>query len=207
MYNFPINKFVPETEYSCCWKEAFTKEECDDIIQLGELAEFEKGKVGGGVEPDGSGKEGIVDPIIRETDIVWIHPTNENDWIMKKLAAIAARINYDKFQVELTAFDGFQYSKYKTGGHYGWHIDHIARPENCNLHRKVSFSLMLTEPEEYEGGELLISTEGETGSKASLKPSKGDLIAFYSFTPHKVSPVTKGERVTLVTWALGPKFK
>jgi PKHD-type hydroxylase len=202
MYHFPIYKFTPEVEYSCCWREAFTKDECDAIIQFGELAEFEKGRVGGGAD-----EEGRVDEEARETDIVWLPPTNDNDWIMKKLVAIAARINYDKFQVDLTAFDGFQYSKYQVGGHYEWHVDPMTKPIDCNMHRKLSFSLMLTEPEDYEGGELLISPTGKDGNIASLKPAKGDLIAFYSFMPHKVAPVTKGERISLVTWALGPKYK
>jgi predicted 2-oxoglutarate/Fe(II)-dependent dioxygenase YbiX len=67
---------------------------------------------------------------------------------------------------------------------------------------------MLTNPEEYEGGEFLINTRGDQDKEVpTLKVKMGDLLVFYSHLPHKVAPVTSGCRVTLVTWALGAKLK
>lgn len=192
-----IPKFVPQVENFCVWGEGFTKEECDRIIELGEMAEFEKGRIG----------DNKLDEEVRDTDIVWLQPSDETHWIFERMAVLGSRINYDKFQMDLTRFDGFQYSKYAVDGHYGWHSDTIIAPPHPELHRKISFSVMLTEPEEYEGGELLICHAGNIEKPASLKRSKGDVIAFYSHLSHKVAPVTKGERVSLVTWAMGPKAK
>ena len=198
--SFPFIQFIPGYEGFCIWKSGFTPEECQKIIDMGEKIEFfEKGRIG-------SGGKSVVNPDVRETDITWLHPTNDNDWIHKRIAGISARVNFDKFQLSLRQFDGFQYSKYKVGGHYKWHIDCIAEPEDPSLHRKLSMSVMLTAPESYEGGELLLLDNGNPENPSIAKPAQGDIIYFYSYVPHKVAPVTKGERITLVTWALGEKF-
>lgn len=200
MYKFPIHQYVPPVELFCVWHDAFTKEECDAIIQEAELQEFKKGSIG-------SAETSRIDSDIRDSDITWVEPTRENDWIHKRIATVAGQINFDKYQLDLDVFDGFQYSKYNVDGHYDWHTDIIISPNDPSLHRKLSLSLMLTDPKEYEGGELLLAGGGNNSNPVSLKRNKGDLIAFYSFVPHKVAPVTSGERVALVTWALGPKFR
>jgi PKHD-type hydroxylase len=196
-----IPKFSPPIEHFCIWGNGFTSEECDSIREIGELAEFSKGRVG---EAKGGGDENHE---ARNSDITWLEPSDQTDWIFQRLASLGSKINFDKFQVELTRFDGVQYTKYGVNQHYNWHTDTMAKPPNPELHRKVSFSIMLTDPKEYEGGELLLAPGGNNEKPISLKREKGDVIAFYSFVPHKVIPVTSGERVSLVTWALGPKFK
>ena len=75
------------------------------------------------------------------------------------------------------------------------------------LFRKLSFSLMLSNEDEYEGGNFLLSTSGSESKTQPMKLQKGDLMVFYSYISHKVQPVTSGERLTLVTWALGNKLK
>lgn len=193
-----IDKYVAPMEPFHVWRGGFTAEECDAIKQAGELAEFMKAKVGDG--PDGR-----VDSEIRDTDIVWLEPTEENKWIFERMNLIAARINFDKFQMDLDRFDGFQYSKYKIDGHYDWHSDITIAPQN-GLFRKISFSLALSDPNEYEGGDLLLASYMES-KPAVLRPEKGDIVVFYSHVHHKVAPVTSGERITLVTWALGDKIR
>jgi PKHD-type hydroxylase len=76
------------------------------------------------------------------------------------------------------------------------------KPESGN--RKLSFSVMLTDPGDYKGGELLLKT--------SFKPMKtpkkrGTVVFFPSFVLHEVTPVTEGIRKTLVGWVLGPNFR
>jgi PKHD-type hydroxylase len=192
-----IPQFTPKVEPFCIWEKAFSEEECDRIIEIGEMAEFNKGRVG----------SDTLDPNVRDSDIVWIEPNPDTHWIFERMAVLGSRINYDKFQVEIDRYDGFQYGKYKVDGHYDWHTDWHMEPPNPELHRKISFSVMLSDPKEYEGGELIVNHQGNADKAISLKRNKGDLVVFYSFIPHKVAPVTSGERVSLVTWALGPKFK
>lgn len=195
-----IDLHVPPMELFCVWGNAFTPEECAAVKNIGELFEFEKGKIGSGA----FAKE---NEDIRDTDITWIQPKDEFKWVFEKMAALLSKINFDKFQLDLKRFDGFQYSKYKEKGHYDWHTDTIHAPPD-GLYRKLSLTLMLTNPEEYEGGEFLINTKGDQDKEvATLKVKMGDLLVFYSHLPHKVVPVTSGCRVTLVTWALGAKLK
>lgn len=192
-----IDKHITNIEQFVIWSGGYTDEECDSIVQFGELAEFKKGSIGS--------TSSTTDLDVRDTDITWIQPTDDAKWIFERMNILAGKINFDKFQLDLDRFDGFQYSKYEINGHYNWHID-INQEHRHSLFRKLSFSLLLTNPEEYEGGELLLNDKGNQDNAYSIKPKKGDLVVFYSHLPHKVAPVTSGTRLALVTWALGNKL-
>ena len=181
------------------WGQGFDDTEIKDIIALGELADFNKGSIGGK-------KENIpkVDLDIRNTDVSWLEPNEQSQWLYERVKQIVARVNYDKFQFDLYNIQALQYGKYKKDGHYAWHID---CGQNLDVHRKISFIVGLTDPDEYEGGELLFNLSGNPNDPHTLKIKKGDLLAFPSYIPHKVTPVTAGERLTLVTWATGPRFR
>ena len=195
-----IDEFVPKWENFVIWRGGYTLEECDMIIQEGELAEFQKAGLG-------YGDNSRIDLDARDSDIVWIEPKPEAHWIFDRMNQICSRINFDKFGIQLDRFDGFQYSKYNVDGHFEWHSDVVPEPPNNKLFRKLTFILMLSDEEDYEGGELAIYNGGDFDNSNKFKIKKGDIIAMYSFTPHKVFPVIKGTRLTLVTWALGEKFK
>lgn len=194
--NIPI--FVTPVEPFVVWENLFTEEEIESIIDVGELGKFIKGRVGNDEYISG----------IRETDIVWIEPSEDSFWLFDKMAQLIAKVNHDKFQLDLVRFDGFQYSKYEEGSHYKWHVDNDILPREDNTYRKLSISVMLDDPEDYEGGELELATDGtqEEGGTRVLKLKKGSIVIFYSHVPHKVRPILKGTRRALVTWALGPKF-
>lgn len=190
-----IPAFIQPIENVVIWENLFTPDECDSIIAFGELGEFMKARIG---EAD----DGIEDKGIRDTDITWIEPDNDSGWIFDRMAELISKVNFDKYQLELTRFDGFQYSVYNEGGHYDWHVDTQDMPREDGVFRKLSVSVMLSDPEDYEGGELALAVNGNP----ELKPKKGSAVFFYSFINHTVKPVTKGTRTALVTWALGPKF-
>ena len=95
-----------------------------------------------------------------------------------------------------------QYSIYEKGGFYKDHVD-LMYLSAAGI-RKLSFSIMLTDPEEYEGGELLLKTHS---LPIKTLNKKGTIIFFPSYVLHEVTPVTKGTRKTLVGWVLGPSFK
>lgn len=193
-----IDKHVMPMHPWQIWGGGFTEEECDAIIQAGELCEFQKAAVG-------IKNNNEINEKIRNTDIVWLEPNDDTIWIFERMNELIAKINFDKFQMDLDRFDGFQYSKYKTDGHYDWHTDIIETGHN-GLFRKLSVSLLLSNPKDYKGGDFWITGSSEKDAH-KIKLKKGDLIVFYSHLPHKVSKVTEGERITLVTWALGEKIK
>lgn len=195
-----IDKHITPLEPFCIWGAAFTDEECDKIVQLGELEEFRKGSIGGGI-----GVQQRTDMDVRDTDLTWLQPNPDTHWIFDRMNSLAAKINFDKYQLDLLRFDGFQYSKYQVGGHYDWHTDTVSQPSD-GMFRKLSFSLMLTDVETFEGGDLLMNVTGRPEDAVHIRHKKGDLAVFYPFIPHKVEPVTSGTRITLVTWAQGPKI-
>jgi PKHD-type hydroxylase len=192
-----IDTYIPPMVPYVAWK-AFEPEECDKIKQVGELLEFKKAKMGS--------NEGREDQEYRNTDITWIMPEPQNHWIFDRMNEVVAYLNFMHFQMDLTSFDGFQYSKYKLNGHYKRHTDIIINPPG-GLYRKLSMSVMLSEPDEYEGGELVLDASGAEKDLIKVKLKKGEMILFYSHIPHNVEPVIKGTRLALVTWALGEKIR
>ena len=95
--------------------------------------------------------------------------------------------------------DILNYNVYKPSGEYGWHID--ANDENISLDRKLTCLLNLSE-ESYEGGEFKL-----TGVDEKIKFDSGMGLICTSLIAHKVTPITKGERITLTYWGSGPNWR
>lgn len=76
---------------------------------------------------------------------------------------------------------------------------------SANYVRKISASVILTDPKEYEGGEFELVPHGVADSPLKFKPKKGEIIFFSSFMPHRVTPVTEGIRKSLVCWVMGER--
>jgi len=152
------------------------------------------------VEQDGD--EGI-DVKERVTDIMWLdEDTDQVSTVYQKVQNLILHLNNNHYKFSISTLEPFQYSHYDSnqGGHYDWHYDTMMRNPGQNI-RKLSFSLGLNN--DYEGGELeFFSKKADIKYKLGL----GDLVMFPSFIPHKVHPVTKGVRKTLVGWIHGPNF-
>jgi PKHD-type hydroxylase len=110
------------------------------------------------------------------------------------------QINKTQWQYDIHAIQDIQIGHYVVGGHYDWHPDTMPPDEN-NIQRKLSSVLMLSDPKDYEGGEL------ELKNVTPLKLTQGSIIVFPSPIEHRVLPVTKGERYSAVAWAVGPSFR
>lgn len=92
-----------------------------------------------------------------------------------------------------------KFNCYQDGGHYGAHVDGsvMMLADNTQLRTDISCTLFLTQPEDYEGGELCI--EGQFGVQ-EIKLNAGDMILYPSTSLHQVKPVTKGRRVCSFFW-------
>ena len=105
-------------------------------------------------------------------------------------------------------FDGMtitemaQYTEYPEGGFYEWHVDNDVNMQHEPPVRKISMTLLLNDPSEFEGGHLELMSPGKFGE---LK--QGHAICFASFLNHRVQPVTKGVRQSLVVWFGGKPFR
>jgi PKHD-type hydroxylase len=174
----------------------FTPEQCQNIIDMGENLKTEQAQVGT------SYPEGETNTEKRITTISWI-PFDKLPPMYKTLDDLIYRTNVNHF-----GFDGIrltepaQYTHYPTGGFYGWHTDNDVVGKNEPPVRKISMTLLLSPLNEFEGGDLELM---DIGKVAKLK--QGYAVFFASFIPHRVKPVTRGERKSLVMWFGGPSFR
>lgn len=171
---------------------AFSKEECEEIIKIGKSRQLTEAKVSG---------EAKTNKNIRVSNITFLHPT-DMEWAYRKLTDIVNEMNDRFFKFNLWGFgEGIQFTEYNApDGKYEAHIDRIY---NGNF-RKLSIVVQLTDPSAYKGGdlELIFGPQAE-----KMQKGLGRVVAFPSFTLHRVTPVTKGIRHTLVAWVNGPQFK
>ncbi len=179
------------------------KDECKRIRDLGGLLAFHDGSVG----------NNQLNTEVRDSKVAWINDDpnlpvdlGNRQWLIQRMADTIGMVNRDKFQLDLDHFFPMQFTQYALNQHYDWHVDVHEGMESME-HRKLSAVLMLTGPDEYEGGELELNIGGNPETAMALKPPAGTVVFFYSHIPHRVRPVTKGERASLVVWALGPKVR
>ena len=88
-----------------------------------------------------------------------------------------------------------------SGTHYDWHVDNNMLTDLPP--RKLSMSVQLSDPDDYDGGGLEISD----GQIVEATDARGAVIVFPSYRVHRVTPVTEGVRRSLVVWANGPAFR
>lgn len=140
---------------------------------------------------------------IRRSQIWFFNPSAETDFIFAPLREAVQKVNQG-FCLELTDFGtGCQIARYTADvqGHYDWHIDLGTQRFS---RRKLSLSVQLSPADDYDGGELQFHL---SGLDAARMRQQGTLIAFPSFHEHRVTPVTRGERFSLVAWVDGPPFR
>lgn len=112
-------------------------------------------------------------------------------------------INDKKYEFDIDLFE-YQMMRYDVGGNFGWHCDYGVSPQE-NYWRKLSLTIQLSEPDEYEGGELIIVDYFNQWQQ--MPKERGAAVIFDARCPHKVNPVLTGERKAIVGWANGPKLR
>ena len=113
-------------------------------------------------------------------------------------------LNSQFYRYDLKNHFEFQLVKYDVGGNYNWHCDY-GTAERPGLIRKLSMSIQLTQPQVYAGGELSVVNYGNR--TINIPTDLGTVVVFDSKLPHKVWPVTWGQRISLVGWANGPRLR
>lgn len=177
-------------------KNLFTKDECEWIVKfVKDKYKMEQGTI--------LSVDEVINPEIRESNVVFISPETELNWVYGKLTDAVLNINRDFFKFDLFGFtEGLQFTEYVAPtGHYGQHVD---RAFNMGNIRKLSIVVQLTDENEYEGGNFEIM---DSSTPTPLYRDQGTLLAFPSYTLHQVTPVTKGTRHSLVGWVSGKPFK
>jgi PKHD-type hydroxylase len=176
-------------------RQVFSPEECDKIVSHMGSRELFPAQVGGGA--------GNVDSNVRRSNIAWIG-NDELPWLSKGILDAVGEVNKEYFHFDLDGmYEMTQYTTYDgtDKGFYDKHMDYTITTVSA---RKLSIIVLLTDQDEYTGGEIEIH-EGLVPD--IWKVSKGDAIIFPSFMLHKVRPVESGHRISLVQWVHGPDFR
>lgn len=187
-------------DFLAYWDSFLTEDEINKILAMPEWLNSGDACIGGG------GNNSTVNKEIRRTDVSWIGLSQETAWLWERLSNVIADVNARFFHFNLTGcYEPIQLGVYKAedGGHYDWHID--ACPTDKTAPRKLSMSILLSDPADFEGGHFQVKTCND--EVQTLEFVKGRAWFFPSYVLHRVTPVTKGIRRSLVLWIGGPEFK
>lgn len=181
------------------WEAVIPKEKCEQFIaDHFDEKQFFTGTIGG---PNG---EQVIDKAYRDTDLAWAFPESELfNCIFSYIQS--ANINAG-WNLDISGMEDAQIGRYGVNGHYDWHQDIFPACAE-NYQRKLSCSIQLSDPNDYEGGELILATNPKLTETFVAPRAQGSVCVFPSFITHRVTPVTSGERFSAVGWMRGPAFR
>ena len=190
--------------------KAIPSHTCEDIIQFGKSLNPKEGKTSASKNMLSDEEKKEHAEKVRNSKTEWI----KDSWVFTELCPFVEYAN-KSWGFNISKYEDVQFTEYQPKGHYNWHNDSIKNPMNLkNMQRKLSLSVQLSKPEDYEGGDLKFNLRGldshQEDNIMSPPPEfkqQGSLVVFPSFLWHKVEPVTKGVRYSLVMWTLGENWK
>ena len=203
--------FLEHTYFA--YPKGITEKICDDIITEGESKIINTGLIADAPlvrEESKRNKSFKALTKIRNSQTAWLN----NYWIYKEIRPfIWASNKQARWNLDYDTVQDFQFTKYDGSSkqHYTRHADDA--PKNPgDKYRKLSTTVMLSDPKDFEGGDLEFYNYSPPGRKNKILKTnkikqKGTIISFPSFVIHRVLPVTKGIRYSLVIWHQGPQLK
>jgi PKHD-type hydroxylase len=207
--------------YYYYFQNALTPRFCDEIIKYGISQQEQLALTGGQSSKLDKGKSLSKDDIKdlkqkRDSNIVWLN----DRWIYKEIQPYIHQANkLAGWNFDWDFSESCQFTKYKLNQFYDWHSDSWESPytnlKDINTHgkiRKLSVTCSLSDPKDYKGGELEFDFRNMDPDKKSVRKCteilpRGSVVVFPSHVWHRVKPVTKGTRYSLVIWNLGYPFK
>jgi PKHD-type hydroxylase len=203
IYNYPVER--ARITYPYCYRdEAFTEQELDDMCQYFSQHEVEKATV--------MSEENPLNENIRRSRVKFFSRDECTFPIFDRLNVVIEEINDRFYNYILNGYDSFQYTEYhhEEKGEYNFHMDTRFGDRNDDGQfetRKLSVVMCLNRPGvDFEGGQFYMNVGNESDAM-EVEMKRGRIIFFPSFLIHRVAPVTKGVRKSLVTWVTGPKFR
>ena len=183
---------IPVQPLFWAWEKELSSETCDHIISLAKDIPPEKGVVGGiGDDP------GRLEHKQRDSDVRWI----TDNFIVNALLGFGNQANHSSWGMNIDTISSIQFTDYTKEQHYDWHMDTYERGPDM---RKVSIIVQLTDSDDYEGGDFQFRHYGGQVEEVPILRQRGTVLVFPSWLEHRVTPVTKGKRQTLVAWMSGP---
>mgnify|MGYP003657296057 CR=1 FL=1 len=196
------------TEIYYYFKNALPHKLCDEIIHYGNSLIKEKAVTGfHKINPIRklTNKEKIIPDKVRKSNVAWI----KDPWVYREIRPYIELANKQAdWNFEINGYETIQFTEYTIGQFYGYHMDSFYEGHR----RKLSMTVNLTDGSEYKGGDLYFKSMDRNKLEVTEFTnnefrSKGTLCVFPSYEVHKVTPVTKGTRYSLVLWSVGDPFK
>jgi PKHD-type hydroxylase len=207
--------------YYYYFQSVLTPRFCEDLIKYG-ISQQEQLAVTGGQADKISKGENLSSEDLkdlkkkRDSNIVWLN----DRWIYKEIQPFIHQANkLAGWNFDWDYSESCQFTKYKLNQFYDWHCDSwelpYADPNNKDTNgkiRKLSVTCSLSDPKDYKGGELEFDFRNMDPDKKSIRKCaeispRGSIVVFPSHVWHRVKPVTKGTRYSLVIWNLGYPFR
>lgn len=185
----------------------FTADECRKI----EVAAHKVDRHVGAIAYDSNSYENVEERELRNSDVFFFG----EKWIFERIQKSVLQGNQDGgWNLNIANMEPLQFSEYGQGGYYDWHFDALGYPNGPDARfpgmiRKLSLSVLMNDAAEYEGGAFEVNAGYEHNkpvTKTVPLENAGDMVIFPSVVSHRVSPVTKGVRKSLVCWVVGPPY-
>jgi len=173
------------------WEAVISPADCEEIIKKYKDLELVAGEIRatGGVNAD--------------LRCASVYQLEKSDLLNRAIISYVQEANDKLFHYSINGAEPLQFIKYEVGGKYGWHMDTHDLTE-LEI-RKLSTTVQLSNPDDYEGGEFQIFNGKEDSLDLNIS-KQGSVIVFDSRDWHRLTPVTKGVRYSLVQWSQGEKF-
>jgi PKHD-type hydroxylase len=199
-----------------------TKHFCKNVIEYANKQKEEQALTGGQTEKVNKGEK-LTELDFknlknkRDSSVVWLN----DQWLYNEIFPYIEIANKNAgWNFDIDWAESMQFTKYKLNQYYGWHQDAWKDPYGIDSHpnlkgkiRKLSVSVSLSDPKDYEGGEFEFDYREQDPDKPQIinkceeLKAQGTILVFPSYTWHRVKPVTKGTRYSLVLWTIGKPFR
>lgn len=191
-YLFP-NMELPFAEY-VYFDHMFQGAEIEHLLkQWSKQEAIDAEMSSGSSEPEGQ---------FRKSEVQFLDNSEANRWIYDKLTMVVQQGNMQNYGFDLQGFrEKLQLTQYSVGDHFEWHMDFGPREIS---HRKLSITVQLSHSDDYEGGDLLFRSNNK---EVPAPRTQGTVVVFPSFVQHRVTPITKGVRRSIVGWASGHPYR
>jgi len=197
IYNNPIER--ARITHPWVWQDGiFTDEEIDSIVKYCDYQGTEMGVTFGSQEKETVEK-------VRKSGVKFHNRDENTAWIFDRLNLAIEANNERYYRFDLNGYDAFQYTTYDKTGKYDWHMDTNLGQDPGSLQETRKLSMIICLNDDYTGGEFQINNGNEKNAE-TLPAKKGRAFFFPSFLIHRVAPIKKGVRKSLVVWVTGPKF-
>lgn len=186
----------------CYFKSYFPADYCERLVEVALSRPAEDAKIGtnDGIQADTS---------FRRSNIRFVNRGDvELDYVFDELWKLASWANRDWFDVHISKLDYFQIAEYDSAnaGEYKTHHDIFYMNGDPYYHRKLSCVIQLSDPNTYEGGDLVFEHVAAYPNAEEMR-QQGTVIFFPSFVRHAALPVTAGKRYSVASWFDGPKWR